>query len=130
MIKLKVRAALPKMIDKATRYFVVNKRPGRQCPREVSTRDHEEVETVIQRLQLLVGVELLVGEHHTETVLPAGGIVMIDRVMRMFVDVFKGIGDKEGVATTVDVEGSRKQAVSYCVMFGSSSLNRALGWVK
>ena len=124
MIKLEVRAALPKMIAKATPYFVVKKRPGRQCPHEVSTRDHEEVETVIQRLQHLVGAELLVEEHHTETFIPAGGIVMTDRVMRMFVEVFKGVGGKEGVASTVDVEGARKQAVSYCVMFGSSSLNR------
>ena len=116
MIKLKVRAALPKMIAKATPYFDVNKPPGRRYPHEVSTRDHEEVEiqTVIQRLQHLGGAELLVEEHHTETFIPTGGIVMIDRVMRMFVEVFKGVGGKEGEASIADVEGSRKQAVSYC----------------
>lgn len=111
-IKLEVQAALLKVIAKATPYFDANKPPGTQCLHEVSTRDHEEAETVIQQLQQLVGAEVQVEEQHTAKFLPTGGIVMIDRVMRMFVEVFKGVGGKEGVATTVDVEGSRKLAVS------------------
>ena len=134
MITLEVLVALPKMITKATPCFDVKQTDsGRQCPHEVSARDHKEVDTIIQRLQHLVRAELLVEENQTEELLPTSGKVMTDRAMRMFVEVFKGVGGKEGKeggASTVVVEGPRKQAVSYYVIIGFSSLNGALGWVE
>ena len=128
MITLEVRVDLPNMITKATRCFDVNEPPGRQCPHEVSARDHNVVDTTIQRLQHLVGAELLVEENQTEELQPTGGIVMTDRAMRMFVEVFKRVGDKEGKEGKEG--GPRKQAVSYYVIIGFSSSNGALGSVE